>query len=443
MRQTGDAYWQQLFVAVRSDEDGAAGGLPPPPSARRDGRLHDSDLPADRCRRGPGAEGTRTGRPRLTRHRSLLSSPASDGKRKEARIVECSAAAPWGRDGLLGARGRTGGGDRLPERARQRLRAGRHPHHPRQPAHSVARERPRVVRVVVLGPGGDTGAVPAAGARQLRGELRGARPVDLRLYGRQHRPARGRVTPALRARARHRRVARSPRARRGSHSRFTRCTPRRSRESRGARSCWPLSSSSSRCTSTGWRPARAGRAMGYRAAVVACFAGALLSKETAMTLVLVLPVMDALFPTKDGAGQLAVTARSTRHRLSAARGRGSCLPRGAPCRARRHPHRRRSHRAPRQSHGADHDDGTRREAGRDAWPGAHDRLRSGRPVRPAPRVAGTPLAGLLVQPDSARDQRARCPLHGRRGHGSGVRLRDSWCCGAAAPWQHSAWRSSR
>jgi tetratricopeptide (TPR) repeat protein len=50
----------------------------------------------------------------------------------------------------------------------------------------------------------------------------------------------------------------------------------------------------------------AGRtAMGYRAGALACFACALLSKESAMTLLLVLPVMDALVPAKGSTGQLA------------------------------------------------------------------------------------------------------------------------------------------
>jgi tetratricopeptide (TPR) repeat protein len=44
----------------------------------------------------------------------------------------------------------------------------------------------------------------------------------------------------------------------------------------------------------------------YRAATLACFACALLSKEGAITLILVLPVMDALVPTKRNDGQLAV-----------------------------------------------------------------------------------------------------------------------------------------
>jgi tetratricopeptide (TPR) repeat protein len=43
----------------------------------------------------------------------------------------------------------------------------------------------------------------------------------------------------------------------------------------------------------------------YRAGACACFACALLSKESAMTLLLVLPAMDALFPTKGSTGRLA------------------------------------------------------------------------------------------------------------------------------------------
>jgi tetratricopeptide (TPR) repeat protein len=53
-------------------------------------------------------------------------------------------------------------------------------------------------------------------------------------------------------------------------------------------------------------PAADGSAIRYRAGALACFACALLSKESAMTLVLVLPVMDALVPVKGSNGQLAV-----------------------------------------------------------------------------------------------------------------------------------------
>ena len=50
----------------------------------------------------------------------------------------------------------------------------------------------------------------------------------------------------------------------------------------------------------------AGRsALGHRAAAVASFACALLAKESAITLLLVLPAMDALFPTKGSEAQLA------------------------------------------------------------------------------------------------------------------------------------------
>ena len=65
---------------------------------------------------------------------------------------------------------------------------------------------PGLLRIVVLGPGGHQCALPADGARQLRGELRDARRVDLRLHGSQHRPACGRLAPAVRARARHWRI---------------------------------------------------------------------------------------------------------------------------------------------------------------------------------------------------------------------------------------------
>ncbi len=49
-------------------------------------------------------------------------------------------------------------------------------------------------------------ALPADGARQLRGELRDARLVDIRLHGSQHRPARGRLASAVRARTQHWRI---------------------------------------------------------------------------------------------------------------------------------------------------------------------------------------------------------------------------------------------
>ena len=52
-------------------------------------------------------------------------------------------------------------------------------------------------------------------------------------------------------------------------------------------------------------PAAGRRAIVYRAGAFACFACALLSKESAMTLLLVLPVMDALVPAKGPDGQPA------------------------------------------------------------------------------------------------------------------------------------------
>ena len=67
-----------------------------------------------------------------------------------------------------------------------------------------------------------------------------------------------------------------------------------------------------------------------------------------MTLLLVLPVMDALFPAPRPDGQLAVRALAS-YRLPAAHGDRSRVPRGAPRRARRHHHRRGSDRFARQS----------------------------------------------------------------------------------------------
>jgi len=50
-------------------------------------------------------------------------------------------------------------------------------------------------------------------------------------------------------------------------------------------------------------PAAGRRALAFRVAGLASFAGALLSKESAITLLLVLPLMDALVPARDDAGQ--------------------------------------------------------------------------------------------------------------------------------------------
>jgi tetratricopeptide (TPR) repeat protein len=55
-----------------------------------------------------------------------------------------------------------------------------------------------------------------------------------------------------------------------------------------------------------WAPGAGRAAIGYRVAAVACFACALLSKESAVTLLLVLPVMDALFPVKGSNEQPAL-----------------------------------------------------------------------------------------------------------------------------------------
>ena len=52
-------------------------------------------------------------------------------------------------------------------------------------------------------------------------------------------------------------------------------------------------------------PGASRRAIVYRAGTLASFAGALLSKESAITLLLVLPAMDALFPAKRPSGEAA------------------------------------------------------------------------------------------------------------------------------------------
>jgi tetratricopeptide (TPR) repeat protein len=58
--------------------------------------------------------------------------------------------------------------------------------------------------------------------------------------------------------------------------------------------------------------------LAYRAGTLACFAGALLSKESAMTLILILPVMDALLPAKGIEGQ-PVGPRSPAFAVAASR----------------------------------------------------------------------------------------------------------------------------
>jgi tetratricopeptide (TPR) repeat protein len=58
--------------------------------------------------------------------------------------------------------------------------------------------------------------------------------------------------------------------------------------------------------------------LAYRAGTLVCFAGALLSKESAMTLILILPVMDALFPATGIEGQ-PVGPRSPAFALAAPR----------------------------------------------------------------------------------------------------------------------------
>ena len=64
----------------------------------------------------------------------------------------------------------------------------------------------------------------------------------------------------------------------------------------------------------------AARTANYRAAALACFACALFSKESTMTLLLVLPVMDALFPSTTARRATGGPAHSPRHRLPAAHG---------------------------------------------------------------------------------------------------------------------------
>ena len=63
---------------------------------------------------------------------------------------------------------------------------------------------------------------------------------------------------------------------------------------------------------------RTGASVGYRLGMLTCFACALLSKESAITLVLALPLMDALVPSKGRDGRAGSAALSNRHRLPAA-----------------------------------------------------------------------------------------------------------------------------
>ena len=65
-------------------------------------------------------------------------------------------------------------------------------------------------------------------------------------------------------------------------------------------------------------PGAGSASLAYRAGALVCFAGALLSKESAMTLILILPVMDALFPAKGSEGQ-PVRPRSAAFAVAASR----------------------------------------------------------------------------------------------------------------------------
>ena len=208
MRQTGEEYWATAVHAVRSDEDGPAGGLPPPrqPDAMVGYsiliyRLTDADVAA-------GAERLRTSGLALTGHRSMdrmtrakkhgrrPASPspgaASSGPRRDGRAPHGYWALAVGLSAVLVYLNAFGNDFVLDDiriiRDNVRIR-------------SLA-DIPALLRLVVLGRRGRAGAVPAAGARHLRDELRDARVVGLRLHRRQRRPARGRVAAALRARAR-------------------------------------------------------------------------------------------------------------------------------------------------------------------------------------------------------------------------------------------------
>jgi hypothetical protein len=54
MRDTGEEYWRQLFGDLDQLRTGRLLAFPQAAASRRDGRLLDPDLPADRCRRRAG-----------------------------------------------------------------------------------------------------------------------------------------------------------------------------------------------------------------------------------------------------------------------------------------------------------------------------------------------------------------------------------------------------
>ena len=177
-----------------------------------------------------------------------------------------------------------------------------------------------------------------------------------------------------------------------------------------------------------------------RAAAAACFASALLSKESAMTLVLVLPVMDALVPAVRRDGQPAgLRLRSSSITCRSRWSLSSISPCVAPC-------SRASSSAvvvAAQPPGACSRSPRSKARGSDGRAGGDDGVRGRDRVCAAARVAGTPVAGLFLQPDRARHERRRRALHRRR--------RPSWrrvsaascCCGAAVRSRRSDWRSSR
>ena len=244
----------------------------------------------------------------------------------------------------------------------------------------------RTLRLVVLGPSG-AGAVPSAGARHLRGELRGARPVDLRLHRRQHRTARGRVALCF---ALVRGIGGSLFAAGVAGIAFA-VHPVHTEAVTGISGRPELLAAFFFSLAMHFHRLRAGAgavAIGYRVGMLACFACALLSKESAMTLLLVLPA--------DGRARAGARTQAGRPRDRASRIVTDYLPLVAVAIA--YLVVRRAvlggvviaedvDRAARQSAGAGHDDAARREARRDRRAGADDRV-----------CGGAEYARLLVWP---------------------------------------------
>ena len=190
-------------------------------------------------------------------------------------------------------------------------------------------------------------------------------------------------------------------------------------------------------------PGAGRRALVFRVAALASFACALLSKESAITLLLVLPLMDALVPARDDAGQpkgpgarlvldylplaaVAIAYLAVRHAVlgGVAIAEDVIAPLDNPLvPVTTLPLGERLGATSGQAH--------------------HDGVRGDPRVHAAPRVARPPVARLLVQPDSARHEPARRPVPGRRDHRGGLHRRHRRAVAPQPDCRVSGWRCWR